>query len=107
MAVEHTQYGAVPYQRMSKADLAEAQMPITQHEANRMEAASSVKRVDVYREANPFQCTRWHTAHGVVTGVWGFKFYRGECDGCGVLMTEHRAYPKNSRRLPTQTGRWA
>lgn len=45
----------------------------------------------------------WSTANGVVLGIWGWKFYRGECTGCGDLMTACKPFP---RIRDWNTGRW-
>ena len=91
------------YPRISAEDLAAAVTPISGRESKRLEDARDHRYVDQWRQQNPFYCTVWLTAHGVVTGIFGWKFYRGECTGCGTLITDCKPFPK---MRDWETGRW-
>ncbi|WP_421843668.1 hypothetical protein [Mycobacterium sp.] len=99
----HGDCAALPYPRVSADDAASAVVGYTPKEARELNIARQTKKVARWRTENPFACTRWLTAHGAVTGVFGWKFYRGECVACGGLITACRKYP-STRDL--QTGKW-
>jgi hypothetical protein len=91
------------YPRISAADLAAAVNPISGSESKQLEDARHHRYVDRWRKLNPGVWTGWSTANGVVLGIWGWKFYRGECTGCGDLMTMCKPFP---RIRDWNTGRW-
>lgn len=74
-------------------DRAAAVVAITPREAHQLDVNRQTESVARWRQANPFARSRWLVAHGVVTGWIGWKFYRGECTGCGDLLTHRRPYP--------------